>query len=88
MYEFCSNYAQNMNGLFGKYHLKNDRWINWGGVLETLIPKTLDKKVFMGYNVAIIFILFCSRIFNAYNEFLFTNKLNVIEHNKKEWLLA
>ena len=75
MYEFCSNYAQNMNGLFGKYHLKNDRWINWGGVLETLIPKTLDKKVFMGYNVAIIFILSNWWIFDEWNEFLCTNEI-------------
>ena len=75
MYEFCSNCAQNMNGLFGKYHLKNDRWINWGGVLETLIPKTLDKKVFMGYNVAIIFILSNWWIFDEWNEFLCTNEI-------------
>ena len=29
-----------------------------GGVLEILIPKTIDKKVFMGYNVNIVYKLF------------------------------
>ena len=71
-----------MNGLFGKYNLKNDRWIKWRWVLEILIPKTIDKKVFMGYNVAIIFILLCWWIFDAYNEFLFIVKASVVEHNK------
>ena len=71
---FCCEYYQNLLTKFGDYNLKNDRLVKWGRVLEILIPKTIDKKVFMGYNVAIIFILFRLRIFDAYDEFLFIGK--------------
>ena len=65
---FCCEYDQNALTIFGDYNLKNDRLVKWGRVLEILISKTIDKKVFMGYNVAIIlFYSICEYLMHTMN---------------------
>ena len=52
--------AQIVNASFGKNALKIYRLVKWRGVLENVIPKTIDKPVFMGYNVD-IFLFYSKR---------------------------
>ena len=46
-----------MNKRLGRNNLKIHISINVQRVLEIVIPKTIDKKIFLGYNVDITFII-------------------------------
>ena len=49
-------HCQYMNKCFGKINLKIHISIIVRRVLEILIPKSIDKSVFIGYNVDINFV--------------------------------
>ena len=60
----CRYCYQKVNGTFGENYLKINRLVKRVWVLEIVIPKTIDKTVFIGYNVDIIFVLQFERISN------------------------
>jgi len=71
-------YNQKVNRILVYNDPKIHIWLKKARVLEILISKTLDKTVFMGYNVAII-------LFYWIDEFLF-NEMNVYAFTKNEYL--
>ena len=66
--------------------LRMERW-----VLEILIPKTIDKKVFIGYNVDIILFLLCNE-YPVHKMNIYADTKNDDLHKIKEptrlWLLS
>ena len=80
---FIVQYNQKELLFVGYNNLYSDILIKTTQVLENLIPKSIDKKIFMSYNVDII--LFYSR-----NEYLVNNMNKYAErkfsalHKKKE----